>query len=146
MDITNKDMDMDIKSEIRKYEDMPGKQILCPICKSNCPSRRFSEFPLEQKDISPTPLPFQDNPIPPLPETPKLTQKIHKYLIKTPQVKRKAFENLEFSEQEQQKIPAPHTPPPSTSMNRVSIETIPHIGNHSHPPSSLLTPLSPLSQ
>merc|ERR1711954_633405 len=121
-------MDMDIKPEIRKYEDMPGRRFLCPICKSNCPSRRFSEFPLKQKDISPTPLPFQDNPKPPLPETPKLTQKIHKYIIKTPQVKRKAFEDFELLEQEKLKAPTPHTPLPSSSTNRANID----IGNH-HP-------------
>merc|ERR1711954_431397 len=96
---------------------MSRKRLLCPICDSICPSKRFYGFPLEQKDISPIPLPFQDIPIPPPPENPKLTQKIHKYLIKTPQVKRKAFENLEFLEQEQPKIPAPHTPPPSTTIH-----------------------------
>ena len=47
MDIMDKDMDMDIKLEDGKCGDMPRNQNLCPICKSNCPSRRFSEFPLE---------------------------------------------------------------------------------------------------
>merc|ERR1711954_536238 len=61
MDITDMNMDMDMKLETRKYGDMPGKQTLCPICKSNCPSRKYSEFPLEQKDTSPTILPFQDS-------------------------------------------------------------------------------------
>merc|ERR1712081_78883 len=79
IDITDKDMDMDIKLEDGKCGDMPRKQILCPICKSNCPGRRFSEFPLKEKDPSPTTLPFQDNPKPPLPETPKSMQKNHKY-------------------------------------------------------------------
>ena len=112
MDITNKDMDMDIKLEAGKYGDMSRKRLLCPICRANCPSRRFSEFPLRKKDQSSTPLPFQDNPKPPPPETPKLMQKIHKYIVKTPQVKRKVLEDLEFSEQEKQKSPAPHTSPP----------------------------------
>merc|ERR1711954_314563 len=91
IDITDKDMDMEINLEVGKCGDMPRKQILCPICESNCPSRRFSEFPLKQKDPSPPSLPFQDNPKPPLPETPKSMQKIHKYIIRTPQVKRKAL-------------------------------------------------------
>ena len=112
MDITNKDMDMDIKLEAGKYGDMSRKRLLCPICNSNCPSRRFLEFPLRKKDQGPTPLPFQDNIKPPPPETPKLMQKIHKCIVKTPQVKRKALEDLEFLEQEKQKAPAPHTPPP----------------------------------
>merc|ERR1712112_637260 len=130
---------------IRKNEDMPGKQLLCPICESKCPSRRFSEFPLIKKDISPIPLPFQDIPIPLPPENPKLTQKIHKYLIKTPQVKRKAFENLEFLEQEQPKVPAPHTPPPPTSMPPSSIDRVNiDIGNLALPSSPLPSASLPL--
>merc|ERR1711954_304556 len=105
------DMEMNIdlehgKLEMEKYGDMPRRRPLCPICDSNCPSKRFSGFPLEWKDISPTPSPFQVNPTPPPPETPKSTQKIHKYFIKTPQVKRKAPEKLEFLEKEQKKVPA----------------------------------------
>ena len=110
IDTTDMDMDMDMKLEVEKYEDLSRKQILCPICRSNCPSRRFSEFSLRQKDPSPTTLPFQENPKPPLPETPKLMYKIHKYMIRTPQVKRKALEDSEFLELEMQKTPPPHPP------------------------------------
>merc|ERR1711954_16168 len=124
IDITDKDMDMDIKLEVGKCGDMPRKQILCPICKSNCPSRRFSEFPLRQKDPSPTTLPFQDNPKPPLPETPKSMHKIHKYMIRTPQVKRKVIEDSEFLELEKQKIPTTHTHPPTTPVTTTTTTTI----------------------
>ena len=75
MDIIDRDMDKDMdinldagKLEVEKYGYMSRKLLLCPICESECPSRRFSEFPLIKKDLSPIPLPFQDISIPPPPK------------------------------------------------------------------------------
>ena len=70
IDITDMNIDMDIKLEAEKRGDLPRQQIICPICSSNCPSRRFLEFPLRLKDTNPTTLPFQENSKPP-PHFPK---------------------------------------------------------------------------
>merc|ERR1711954_231937 len=90
IDVMNTEMDMN-KSE-RKDMDH-GK--LCPLCKSDCPSKLFMNFPLELKDPTPTPITFQEN-VKPFPETPKPVLKISRYMTRTPQVKRKMngdFEN-----------------------------------------------------
>ena len=110
------DMNIDIKLKIYKSMNLPRKQNLCPLCKSDCPSRRFLEFPLKLKDPNPTTLPFQEMPFqenkkPPLPKTPKSMQKIYKYMSRTPQVKRKVIDDLEFLKQDKQNIPTPHPPP-----------------------------------
>ena len=103
-------MDMKQKTD----NDMDHSRVsLCPLCKSDCPSKRFTEFPLRLKDPNPTPTPFQENvepslrlkdpnptPTPfqenvkPSPETPKSRGNIYRYMSRTPQVKRKMFDNL----------------------------------------------------
>merc|ERR1711954_365214 len=52
-DIMN--IEMDMSKSARKDMDHVKPCPICPLCKSDCPSKPFTKFPLELKDPNPNP-------------------------------------------------------------------------------------------
>ena len=81
--IDSMNIEMDMSKRAKKDMDHLKTCPLCPLCKSDCPSKRFTKFPLELKDPNLTPNAFQEN-MKTSPETPKSMRKIYKYMTRTP--------------------------------------------------------------